>query len=147
MSGTIYFIQGVNGGLIKIGYTTGDVDERRRVLQSGSPVELQIIATMAGSRYAEQRLHQRFRYLRRHNEWFIAETDLLHYIAEEAETWTKTPPVRLGWPWEPWKPLTAKGAEEMGPAWIKAIEERRLIELEKLQAKAAARESRKSRFA
>lgn len=78
----VYFIQAGVGGHIKIGVTT-DVRERLSRLQMASPVDLQLLGAVAGDRYFEASLHDRFHHLHVRGEWFRAERELLDYIATE----------------------------------------------------------------
>jgi hypothetical protein len=82
---TVYFIQPVGGGLIKIGIAS-NVASRLSGLQTGSPVELHVIAVIRGvEQSTEAELHLRFAAARRHGEWFEPTPELLAYIAEHAE--------------------------------------------------------------
>lgn len=64
--GKVYFISG--GDIIKIGYTSGDPEDRMAQLQSGSPAKLFIMATMPGDMKREKLMHRRFKDLRAHGE-------------------------------------------------------------------------------
>jgi hypothetical protein len=67
----IYFISDLSGvGPVKIGYTSGSVEERRKALQTGSPMQLAIVAMAEGSEFAEKRLHDICEPERLHGEWF-----------------------------------------------------------------------------
>lgn len=82
---TVYFIQPVAGGLIKIGIAS-NVTARLSGLQTGSPVELRVIGVIRGvDQTAEAGLHLRFAASRKHGEWFEPTPELLAYIAEHAE--------------------------------------------------------------
>lgn len=63
----VYFMGG--GGLIKIGVTT-DVDARLRSLSNSSPVPIRYLGSYLGTREAEREMHDKFKHLRRHGEWF-----------------------------------------------------------------------------
>lgn len=66
----IYFIQGVDGGPVKVGKSSNPL-MRLRSFQSGSPVELKIVRTIEnvpGS--VESVIHRCFSELRLHGEWF-----------------------------------------------------------------------------
>lgn len=66
----VYFIQGVDGGPIKIGRTR-NLKERLRSIQMSSPVRLRVLAAYRNpDEDAETKLHQRFRVHRLHGEWF-----------------------------------------------------------------------------
>lgn len=68
---TIYFVQAqVDDGPIKIGYTGGDPLRRLSQLRTGSPVALELISTIPGSREDEQQLHVLHRHDRIGGEWF-----------------------------------------------------------------------------
>lgn len=76
-SGWVYFIAPLDGGLIKIGFSRSEPHIRMAALQSGSPLELEIISCRRGTMADEQDLHFRFRHLRRHGEWFEPAPELL----------------------------------------------------------------------
>lgn len=79
--GSVYFLQGVGGGCIKIGFTGGHPEQRRRDLQTGSPTELKIIYHVKGSRNDEAWAHHHFRNSHSHGEWFWPSRDLMEFIA------------------------------------------------------------------
>lgn len=81
ITGRVYFISG--GDLIKIGYAKQPL-KRLTSLKSGSPYELTLIASMAGSMALERHLHDRFADLRQNGEWFRADPKLLRFIREAA---------------------------------------------------------------
>jgi len=69
-SGHVYFAQGVDGGLVKIGFARC-VNSRLKDLQIGSPVILQIVKIINHcDMEVERYLHKRFDQFRRHGEWF-----------------------------------------------------------------------------
>jgi hypothetical protein len=76
----IYFIQGVDGGPIKIG-VANDPQRRLSDLQRTSPVRLQILATEPGDLLEEAALHQKFKSDRMHGEWFNDTPALRDHIA------------------------------------------------------------------
>lgn len=79
MSGTIYYIGARDIIRVKIGFTTGPVEKRLKALQTGSPVELQIITSHPGTMEDERSLHQRFADYCVGGEWFeIPETVFAH---------------------------------------------------------------------
>ena len=59
----IYFIRSYNQ-FIKIG-TSVDVDNRRKSLQTASPLKLHVQAVMEGNHKTEQGLHEIFAHLRK----------------------------------------------------------------------------------
>jgi len=78
-----YFVQGLEGGDIKIGYTKGPPYGRLRSLDSGSPVPLKIIGLLAGDQ--EKKMHLRFASHRSRGEWFRPASELLQFIAVNAQ--------------------------------------------------------------
>jgi hypothetical protein len=67
----VYFVEGEDTGLFKIG-VTDDIDERMRVLSSGSPVPLVLRAKIDGANESvEHDLHKFFREYAHHGEWFL----------------------------------------------------------------------------
>lgn len=80
----IYFVRPVGqAGPIKIGFSN-DVDARFVGLQSGSPVRLELIATIPGDRSHESLLHYRFSEDRLYGEWFAPSIDLLNLARRNA---------------------------------------------------------------
>jgi len=77
--GFVYFIQGVDGGLVKIGWSS-DPALRLAKLQMAGPVILRILHTEAGFGPDEAALHERFKDARRHGEWFEPVPELMAYI-------------------------------------------------------------------
>jgi hypothetical protein len=73
----VYFIRG--GDMIKIG-TAKCVRSRLAELQVGSPVILELLLAIPGSRDLERHLHIQHQALRAHGEWFRAEGPLLNHI-------------------------------------------------------------------
>lgn len=74
----IYFIRSYNQ-FIKIGYSV-DPDYRQRCLQTGSPMKLHLQATMEGCYQTESGLHEMFKHLRVHGEWFRYTDELKWFI-------------------------------------------------------------------
>lgn len=82
----IYFVQAVDGGPVKIGYSA-DVPLRVRQLEAHYRKPLAILATMPGGREQEAEIHARFDHLRfkssargRHPEQFRPAPDLMAFI-------------------------------------------------------------------
>lgn len=65
----VYFVQAVDGGPIKIGFSV-DVDFRVGQLQTGSPVELRLIGCVQGDRELERSLHVELAEHHIRGEWF-----------------------------------------------------------------------------
>lgn len=78
-SGSVYFIQQGNDGLIKIG-TTENVKARLATLQTSSPHKLNLLNTISGGRQKEAELHNRFSEFRKNGEWFEPVQELLDFI-------------------------------------------------------------------
>jgi DNA-binding XRE family transcriptional regulator len=80
----VYFIQGVDGGPIKIG-SGNEPEKRLRQFQPGSPVRLRLLGVIwdAGA-WTERELHREFAKDRSHGEWFHSSPRLLAYINEHA---------------------------------------------------------------
>jgi len=79
--GRIYFIQGENGGLIKIGWATWPALRMAR-MQPHSPVILTLLHHEAGNGRQERELHVRFASARQHGEWFDPVQEILDYIEQ-----------------------------------------------------------------
>lgn len=80
---TVYFIQPVDGGFIKIGRARDPI-RRLTVLQLGCPVQLRLLGVIGGGAERESWLHQKFTHLRMHGEWFQPGESLLQWIRENA---------------------------------------------------------------
>ncbi len=75
--GFVYFIRG--GEHVKIGWSR-DIAKRMRQLQGASSTRLSLLGCLEGTRETEADLHQRFKRLRRHGEWFAADEKMLAAI-------------------------------------------------------------------
>ena len=91
----IYFIRDEATRLIKIGFTAGDGEERRRELQTGCPGKLVLLLQMEGSKQEETAWHERFADDRDRGEWFRPETELLLAITEAKVSQLETENARL----------------------------------------------------
>ena len=78
----IYFIQNTQNKKIKIGYSKNP-SNRLKSLQTGSPDKLKIIGKIDGNISFENKLHNKFHYLRRNGEWFVNGKELVDYINEQ----------------------------------------------------------------
>lgn len=65
----IYFAQPTNGGPIRIG-SSADVGARKRVLSSGIPGGIEIVAEIDGGETGEYFLHEAFAPIRFDRDWF-----------------------------------------------------------------------------
>lgn len=83
----VYFMQGENGGPIKIGQTSRKVSERLAAIQANCAVRLRILGIQVcwKPEVLERRLHARFDAARIWYEWFSPTDELLAYIAERAK--------------------------------------------------------------
>ena len=80
VDGLIYFVEGANK--VKIGFCKlNNLKKRLQNLQIGSPVRLVLLGSTTGNMNEEQLLHQEFRQLWSHGEWFNLEAPLTEYIA------------------------------------------------------------------
>jgi hypothetical protein len=79
-----YFIQGIDGGPIKIGKTK-NLAERMWTMQTHHPVELICIGMLGGDR--EKEMHSKFAAFRRgRTEWFEPQPELIDFIWDETVT-------------------------------------------------------------
>lgn len=77
-----YFLQGDDGGPVKIGSTRRDPWWRLADIQAGYPFgRLRVVALKRGHRREERLLHVRFRKWRMLGEWFELNQDLVDFIA------------------------------------------------------------------
>lgn len=87
----IYFAEAVGIGHIKIGFTDGeDPACRLDQLQTGSPVPLRLLGTIAGTLEDEKNLHRRFAAARVCGEWFKPIPELLALLSVEQLSCGKT---------------------------------------------------------
>jgi hypothetical protein len=85
--GGVYFAQGVDGGPIKIGWSSTLPEERLKSLQVGSPAKLKIISRVEfANRRLEVDLHLEFSDDRLHGEWFEPSVRLLRWIRRYGES-------------------------------------------------------------
>jgi len=77
----VYFVQSRLGGPIKIGLAT-ELKQRLKQLQSGSPIPLQIVGALQGDEEVEAAIHERFRKLQLHGEWFEPSVELVEFIRQ-----------------------------------------------------------------
>lgn len=77
---TVYFIQAVVGGPIKIGSSINP-SLRLATIAAWSPFPLEMLATVKGCYSLERRFHAAFRSSHSHQEWFLPTPRLLQVIA------------------------------------------------------------------
>jgi DNA-binding XRE family transcriptional regulator len=71
--GTIYAIGVEGSSLVKIGSTRGDVEQRAKILQTGQPFVLRVLASVtveADVQRIEHHLHTLLSHVHRRGEWF-----------------------------------------------------------------------------
>jgi hypothetical protein len=87
MIGNLYFIQEGKSGPIKIGWTAGPAEGRRKSGQVFNSRELRIIAELQDYPDSEKTWHQRFAAHHIRGEWFKPAPDLVAAIKHASETW------------------------------------------------------------
>lgn len=100
-SSVIYFVQGVDGGPVKIGVSQ-NAAHRLKDLQAHSPVKLRLLGVAPGTIFEERKVHERLAAHRLHGEWFAdcaevhAELEALSHAAvkqpEDEETFVGLTP-------------------------------------------------------
>lgn len=78
----IYFFQGEITHRIKIGFTTRFIHSRMAALQTGSPDKLVFLGAHPGNERTEYELHEKFRKVYSHGEWFNESEELIQYIKQ-----------------------------------------------------------------
>lgn len=79
--GFVYFIQGLCGGAIKVGYSA-DPKKRLLELQTGYPDTLTILLMIPGDERTERTLHRLFEASRLKGEWFRPDDYIMDKIKE-----------------------------------------------------------------
>ena len=74
----IYFVQQEKTQLVKIGYAE-NIQKRFKELKKSLP-DLKILTTIEGDYKVEKKLHETFRHLMNHGEWFTPGPDLMNFI-------------------------------------------------------------------
>jgi len=77
----IYFMEAPDIQRIKIG-TNHHIKRRIISIKASSPVPVTLIKAIEGGRTKEKDIHQRFKHLRQHGEWFIRTPELMQAISE-----------------------------------------------------------------
>lgn len=85
MTGSVYFVQAVDGGPIKIGFSENPL-ERLRALQMASPASLRLVALVPGSYADEAAVHAHLHAHRLHGEWFTDHEDVLDVLRAPLST-------------------------------------------------------------
>lgn len=81
--GFVYLIENTFDGTYKIGYTQGNVEDRRKQLQTGSSQELLIVSEFKSRHFRnlEKYLHRAFSHLHHRGEFFnLSATDVVKFL-------------------------------------------------------------------
>lgn len=78
----VYFIEAVGSGLVKIGWTLGDLEKRFRSLCSGNALPLKVRGFVSGQEDVERLFHLYFGAYRAHGEWFREEGEFAEYLKQ-----------------------------------------------------------------
>ena len=85
----VYFIQGDDGGPIKIGRTQQNPQWRVDALQCGYPFgKLRLIWLIRGTGLLERELHERFKKSRLRGEWFTPSDEVLGFLEQQRANWS-----------------------------------------------------------
>jgi hypothetical protein len=87
-----YIIQCADLPMVKLGWTDGDVEFRRRYLQGGNHLKLRVIRVLDAGREVEKWMHRYFRKQRIRAEWFNLVPEMLTVTVEEMRPAPKAPP-------------------------------------------------------
>ncbi len=79
--GYVYFVQGMSGGAIKIGYSL-DPESRLKTLQTSYPDTLKILCLIPGDEKREKSFHDRFYKHRLNGEWFAPDKQVLDVVEQ-----------------------------------------------------------------
>jgi len=83
--GFVYFVQPKQGGLVKIGFTSGPVKDRMKGLQAMCPVLLRCLGWYEGSRKDEGGEQVSFESAWKYGEWFEPTREMLGRIQDRSE--------------------------------------------------------------
>jgi hypothetical protein len=79
--GEIYFIECMPLSAMKIGFTRTGARNRLKALQTGCPAPLRLSGCVPGTQEEERKLHEVFRPLHMHGEWFRYDHLLLDWCS------------------------------------------------------------------
>jgi len=79
--GFIYFIQAVNGGPVKIGFSICP-EKRILELQTANPYKLDLIGTIRGNIFAEKKLQKHLVHAKTYGEWFEPDEIVIEAIKQ-----------------------------------------------------------------
>lgn len=80
LGGAVYFVQGENTRLVKIGFSSVLPRTRMIDLQVGSPDRLILLAKLYGNSATESQLHERFKNDCVRGEWFNPSEELMLFV-------------------------------------------------------------------
>jgi hypothetical protein len=81
MTGLVYFVRPTGKlGPIKIGYSSKDVRERVRQISAQSPLPVEMVACVPGSKRLEANIHQCLAASHSHFEWFHPTDEVLAFL-------------------------------------------------------------------
>lgn len=83
----IYFVLAESLGVVKIGYTAGNMKHRLESLQTGCPAKLTVLGFLPGGISEEKALHKRFVASHKEGEWFRLGPDLIAFLGKEVRLW------------------------------------------------------------
>lgn len=90
--GWVYFIQSINGGAIKIGYTRKCPIVRLGQIQTSNPSEMVLIASFKCSPSTERKLHRKLKQYHVRGEWFEPSQAVMAEV-EAAKIYGQSEPV------------------------------------------------------
>lgn len=80
--GIVYALADLDRGLVKIGYTGGSLEVRRRAIEKASGASLQVLGCVRGSRDDESAMHDLLAEYRVRGEWFVADEAVIAWASE-----------------------------------------------------------------
>lgn len=78
----VYIIGNIEKEFCKIGFSKNP-SERIKSIQTGCPYEVKLLCYYKGDMITEKRLHEKYKDLRLHGEWFKLEGDLLNVVNKD----------------------------------------------------------------
>jgi T5orf172 domain len=77
----IYFLECLPNGPVKIGHSQ-KLSRRLLALTATNGAQTRFLGAIAGSKAQEQRLHEQFKHIRDHHEWYHCHIDLLQFLVQ-----------------------------------------------------------------
>lgn len=78
-NGTVYVFHDTARGLVKIGWTSDDVERRRLALEKAGGCDLVLLHTQPGTMLDERAIHASAEHLRVKGEWFVASPETMFF--------------------------------------------------------------------